>query len=398
LVDDLVAWRHVDRQLIAERVQEVGATTVKFFRAGDRRALLDSMGDVIGMLGASRKLLKGGFNGDGGEAIRIDLAVSLGNTYYGASEPLRGAVGDVDNWETKSKKQRTKEVFAALETEQKLSVAKALADFTGSFGDVVAQTEVLSASPSASMYASMCPYLTAIGSFLDTGALAVEGQKILKKKKNADAEVTEQIRLLGLTSGLFSFDKAKKKAMIKAMENDANARSIEFTKSVVDATAKIANNFGSVVGFAAERKIPYAAEAAAGLTIVEGTIKFGQKVVFSGMDWQRAKTAMVTIRQAKAGSTEAMVAVFSDSATYAKMYMALQAKTGDPFALSFIKKRGVTQDDIDGSGPLALRLIRKALLDDAGQADDIDEASSLMWNVSSAVLCAAAGLASYVGY
>jgi hypothetical protein len=390
--------------LIAERVKGVGANADKFFRAGDCSTLLDSIGDVIGMLGASRTLLEGGFE-EGDEANLIETAVGFGNMYFEASEPMLEAVDDVEDWETKSNKERTKAVFAALETEQKVSVAKALADFTGSFGDVVEQAKV--PSRSASIYVSICPYLTVIGSFLDTAALAVEGQKVLKKKKNADAEVKKQIMLLGQTSGLFSFDKAKKEAMIKAMENDANARSTEFTKSVVDATAKIANNFGSVAEFAAGGAMPFAAEAAAGLTIAEGTIKFGHKVVFSSMDWQRAKTAMVTIQQAKAGDTQAMVEVFSDSATYAKMYMAMQAKKGDPFALSFIKKRGLTQENIDASDPLALRLIRKALLDDAGQADDDDEASSLMFsvssavlgvNVSSAVLGATAGLAYYMGY
>ena len=86
-----------------------------------------------------------------------------------------------------------------------------------------------------------------------------------------------------------------------------------------------------------------------------------------GIEVKKAKDVLKKLDEARAGNRDAQKEIFRDSAVYSKMYIAMQAKNGDPMALDFLYKRGLT--DVDFNDPLCLTIIRKALMKDAGQKD-----------------------------
>src|SRR5262249_4382880 len=106
-------------------------------------------------------------------------------------------------------------------------------------------------------------------------------------------------------------------AFVNSLKNEIAARDEQMTRTVleegVDAGAGMASSIAITAGG------HYGAVAAVVITAVGKTIKYGSKIVFTNINWARAREAMAVIAEARAGNPQARVQVFQDSNLYAKM-------------------------------------------------------------------------------
>src|SRR5439155_15834036 len=70
----------------------------------------------------------------------------------------------------------------------------------------------------------------------------------------------------------------------------------------------------------------------------------------------------------------ARMQIFEDCNLYAKMYIAILVKDGNPLAKKFIEERSIEEGDLDQA--MSLKILREAMLKDAGQRDERDVADS----------------------
>ncbi|MEO1437691.1 MAG: hypothetical protein AAFV80_19285, partial [Bacteroidota bacterium] len=113
------------------------------------------------------------------------------------------------------------------------------------------------------------------------------------------------------------------------------------------------------------------APAGAALKVVAGVIKFGNKIVFTGVDEGMKAYARKLIKEARNGNRKAMMEVMSNSPRYAKMFIAMGCMEDPPhpIALEFVRQRGLTEKDLQQEH-ISAAYIRKFLLADAEESDD----------------------------
>ena len=148
----------------------------------------------------------------------------------------------------------------------------------------------------------------------------------------------------------------------------SNALSAERTKVVksgiktgtatIELGAALSNTFGGAHG----------AAAGAGLSVVAGAINLGSKVIFTGIDWGKAKKAKKMLDEARAGNMQAQVEIFEKSNFYAKMYLAILVKAESPLAKKYLVDRGIEEGDLDK--PQSLEILRDVMLEAADQVND----------------------------
>lgn len=348
LVDDLQAWRHVERELVYEKITELETEAQKFFSAENMDTLVNTIGDVGEVLGGAAPAVARGFSTT--EGVAVSTTIESSKLFLLSLVTFKDACAEAPGDIAKALKGMKKKDLATLVTE--------MTKFTASLQGVVSLGDL---TPAGKAFVDLCPILGAIGAGMELSLVAVEAVKVAKKRKVA---VDDLRTLKRLNSNLRI---RPDKAMENALGNDVSGRDLQLASNIVKTISKgvaLAGNVSTATG-------------GAGLGVTAKCIGMGNTLAFSCIDSTTAKKAMKTLDQARAGSTKAQVKIFRDSATYAKMYMAMKAKDGDKFAIQLIENRGLTQEDLDRP-EMSLRIIRQALMDDAGQKDEAGRANLAM--------------------
>ncbi len=148
---------------------------------------------------------------------------------------------------------------------------------------------------------------------------------------------------------------ALKKAEQSQKEYTARKGLEVFTESVnVTAQAVILSGVSAPAGY--------------GLSAVASGIELAGEMVFDGIDWSQAKVAKKLLDDARAGSVIAQQLLFEKCELYAKLYLAILVREGDPLGKKYIADRGITQDSLDK--PTAVWLLGEALRDAVQKEDD----------------------------
>ena len=168
-------------------------------------------------------------------------------------------------------------------------------------------------------------------------------------------------------------------AAVNVFANDKSGARTRVAKSSVEVGANATELAGAIATTAGGS---HGAAAGAALAVVAGVVKVGSKVVFAGIDWSKAKTAMEKIREAQAGNYQAQVEVFEDSNFYAKMYLAIMVKEGNPMAQKYLINQGIEEGDLQG--PTGLAILRDGMLDVAKQSNDLEADETLFGRVMGA--------------
>jgi hypothetical protein len=162
-------------------------------------------------------------------------------------------------------------------------------------------------------------------------------------------------------------------AAVNVFANDKSGAKVRVAKSGVETGANAIELSGAIATTAGGA---HGAAAGAALSITAGVIKVGSKVVFAGIDWSAANKAMKKIREAQAGNYQAQVEVFEDSNFYAKMYLAILVKDGNPMAQKYLVNQGLQEGDLEG--PTGLAILRDVLLTTAKQSNDLEVDDTLI--------------------
>jgi hypothetical protein len=211
--------------------------------------------------------------------------------------------------------------------------------------------------------------IAAVKHFLPGLSIAAAGVDLF----NATKELGKSLKMVSTTKseqkqGLALFlDGDVDEGMLGALQNELSQRKVNVGKDGVTVVTKgmalggsIANTVGGHQGAAAQ----------AGLAVVAGAITLGSKVIFSGIDWGKAKKAHKTLLQAQGGNMQAQIEIFENSGFYAKMYLAILCRDDQPLAKKFVIDRGIEEGDLDNVQ--GLKILREALLGSARQIDDMD--------------------------
>lgn len=155
-------------------------------------------------------------------------------------------------------------------------------------------------------------------------------------------------------------------ALVMALLNERDARARIVADRSVDVTAQSFIFAGAVA-----EATGVGAGVGLGLSLTGDTIKLGQKVVMSGIKWNDAKTAQQLLFEAQAGNPQARQQILANSSYYAKMYIAILAREGNPLCVEICVKRGITERDLKNE-VIALDILQKALMKHSEQTDDIN--------------------------
>lgn len=162
-------------------------------------------------------------------------------------------------------------------------------------------------------------------------------------------------------------------AMINAMTNAMGAESTKVAKNSINVATKGMRLGGSIASTAGGH---YGVAASAGITVLASGVDGTSRVIFSGIDWGKARKAKKLVEEAQAGNMEAQVEIFEKSGFYAKMLLAISVKEGGALAKKYVVDRGLEEGDLDK--PQSLEILRDAMLDHAEQKNDQEIEDNLL--------------------
>lgn len=188
------------------------------------------------------------------------------------------------------------------------------------------------------------------------------------------AELAKQSVMLGvaMSSAEDSIDRVARGeledgfALTYALQNEQKARGMAIGKATVKTVTAGITLTGAAVEVGGGH---FGIAAKYGLMVTGKVITYGSSIVFSGIEWGQANSAKELIAQARAGNPVARITLFKDSATYAKLYIAILAREGDKTAVEFVEKNGIDETTIANKAN-AIWILEKALRDDSGQKAD----------------------------
>lgn len=368
LVEDLQAWRHVEREFIWEKVNDVEKDLAKSadgmldkvdtekkggFGSQDVKAILGTIGDVTALLGASGTVAKA-FSKVELKSINLFLKEAKHSANIVAKVKQRS-----QKVNKKGKTEKTDPMKNLKPAEKALIVAQ-IADLVSAFGKI---SQIANVSPAGKAFVEqVCPALSIFG-------YATETVVFTKAAIDSDKARKQVVKELENIKGL------KKKALQAAFENEKSKRNQDLAHKSVHAIGRATITGGAIASVVG----PTGAIASVPIKFVGKSIEVGNKIVMAGIDWKKAKKAQKTKKEARAGSYPARRKIFKDSNSYAKMFIAMAAKKGDEDAKNFIVSRGLT--DVDFSDPMSAKIVREALLKKSGQVDD-EENESFFHNLA----------------
>ncbi|HVJ51043.1 MAG TPA: hypothetical protein VM689_01185 [Aliidongia sp.] len=160
-------------------------------------------------------------------------------------------------------------------------------------------------------------------------------------------------------------------AFLNALENELSGRHKQITKDSIEVTTSGMELGGSIAEVAGGH---YGMAASAVIKVTAKGISFGTKIVFTNIDWAEANRAKALLKEAQAGNPIARMEIFQASNLYAKMYVCVLCKEGNPLAQKFVGQRGLTEGDLNTA--MSMKILREALMESADQKDENDIADS----------------------
>lgn len=344
LVYDLQAWRHTERALLHEKVKDIKLKAEEILLAEDNiDEIISKTEDILLILEASSESVSSALSGTAAAAT-IASITSL-NTLVGAYGSLKQALAENNG--------SMKKALQSLEREDFAQIVEGVLSLTASLQSVVANS---SNSAAALNFVSVVPLLGAMSSGIHTGLLAKATIDIAKKRKETKKMAKRHASMV--KEHLVEADEA----LTSALQNEIHGRSLQLAKQTIATVAGGVATVSSVLNAAGGSGVA--------IQFTSKGLEYGNKVAFALIKKKEADTAMETLADARAGSVKAQKKIFKDCAMYAKIYIYIKAKAGDSFCTELIKQRGITDDDLDK--PMALLIVQKALLDDAGQVDEAE--------------------------
>jgi hypothetical protein len=156
-------------------------------------------------------------------------------------------------------------------------------------------------------------------------------------------------------------------AFLKALDNESNGRNKQIVQDGVEVFAAGSDLAGSAAGSFGGH---YGLAAQGVLKVTSTAVTMGSKVIFTNINWGEAKKAKAMLLEAQAGNPVARMEIFKNSNLYAKMYICVLCKEGNPLAKKFVVQRGIEEEDLDGA--MSLKVLREAMLESADQKDEND--------------------------
>ncbi|MFO0901554.1 MAG: hypothetical protein U0939_01060 [Pirellulales bacterium] len=360
-VKEVQAWRAIERQRRDAVVKELFKEAQKDKKKeegeeGEEESTVMKIDGAIGKLTTVTGAIAGGkdqfsYIGIGSEDAE-KIAAVLGKITM-ALEGLRSAAPGVDFAMEFSE-------FQERNTAEKVEkVAEAVAEFGERVENALSAAENI--SEAAKEFAEKF-----IGPVVIASGIAKFVQGCAKMKNIADSMKNTANLIDRAEIEMVLGDREDGGALVRSMENSRTDQKVKLAKvaiETVDATLQIAE--GSV-DTAGQTTAKY------GIMAVRKVITLGAAVAFADVNFRRARQAMHTLNDARAGSMVAQVQIFEDSTYYAMSYISYLVEQGDPIADSFAR-RSVTDADVkqkDYSTSVLAELMQKA----AGKFD-VDQGS-----------------------
>ena len=343
IVVELQAWRKVEYDLMAERV-----SNTKVVKKGKLGFVLTAE-EIFGLAGDIGDI----FGDDIGDMPEIEHAFQIcdGLSKLSAIGSQFSEARMNQNDEVAMNSLSTTHVVAFLASAGGVATAIGKMDEIG----------IQESSASGAWLVEKAPILGAVSSSVDAFVSVVHTHELYKELKVSKEELKK-------IETAFYIGKSRDRALVNCFHNERDAKNRQTIKAAIESGAEVLGAAGNIV--------EAAGPAALAIKTVGAGIKYGNKIVFKGIDWNNAKHAKQVLDMAKAGNRLARVQVFKASAFYAKMYIAVAAKDGEKFALAFIENRGATSFDF--TRPMALKILRDYLMNKAEQSDDVDISRPVM--------------------
>ncbi len=401
-IRSLQAWRKVERELAEERVKAMfdkkGPGGIKEF-LGDVKGSLDFAMDTLGFVGLATDL--GGFKQNIGDTGKIDpetgekiFRATAGEAFVPCA--WRGAPGEVEataafigvlqgGWGFgedvyKAFKDDTIDELVAdrddldglpdriAQANNKLAgelLDAGQGNLTKVGGGIGLANNIgwgMAALDKATIFNDYIPVLCVVAAGIDlTNSLINFGRAMSMRGKTSS--MLDEAKIDSITG------KSKDGgALVKAIKNEMGARTRQISKTGVEVTGKTLTLAGEITLTATEGT-GVGAGVGLGLKVAGKSVEYGNKIVFAGIDWGIARNAKELIFQAQAGNPIARMQIMEDSGLYAKMYICMLAKEGNPMATKFIVQRGITESDLRKPS-MALSVLREAMLAHAEQKDE----------------------------
>lgn len=193
------------------------------------------------------------------------------------------------------------------------------------------------------------------------------GMEVRDLVRTTSLKSTTSAELIGMAN-LESRGQRIDKGMENALWNEVDARALQQKKQAVN----IAAHTVAAAGYAADF-----GGVGTPIKAVGKCIEYGGRVVFANIDFNNIQTAKKTIEAARAGSVPAQLEVMRNSALYAKSYIAIKALETPPdrVAMEFIVRRGYSEADLEKED-VTVQILAQAMMDHADQSDETQAGDS----------------------
>lgn len=222
--------------------------------------------------------------------------------------------------------------------------------------------------PSHPLIDSMPSVVPGLGIASTSILLAMKGKQAVEaySKHSADVGLVDEIENDEDTANDLAFQGAMKNRAERSRQQKVVA-----TSDAVGAAGALTAQVGVATGSAAAA-VGWMIEAGA------GAVSAGLKLYYKK---DNAKKAKQTLERAKQGSRRAMMDIFQNSATYSTQLMLKRATEGNSAAIRFCESRGLSKGALV-DGQMGKGILRKMLLEDAGQNQEVQGGVSLrdMWD------------------
>lgn len=370
-IENLQAWRKVERELAEERVQALFEKDG--FTLGDAAGCLSFAKDIYGNLGLSSGL-HGAATGANDTAgwMAVPAVASLIEGYIGQVQSGFGVGEDA------AKAMETLD-YSGMKAERLSDLWDNAANTTKGFISAVTNVKnVPGIPPKSDFVTEVIPVLSAIAAGIDLSiALNALRKSITMRVKTG--RMIDEAEL-----EYFSGEMRDGGAMVKAIKNERDARNRQVAKKGTDVASKSVILGGEATkaavgaGWGTEQAVGH------GLVVAGKAIEYGGKIVFAGIDWGVAEQAKKLIKEAQAGNPIARMEIMENSGLYAKMYIAILAKDGNKLAIKFIDQRGYDERSVMKPA-VSLQILREAMLAHADQRDETQVHDSLALELSESV-------------
>lgn len=370
-IENLQAWRKVERELAEERVQALFAEDK--FTFGDAVECFSFAKEMFGNLGMSSDMDAAAQGVEGAKGwMDVPQVASLVEGYisevqggFGFGKEAAEAMGSLD--------------YSSLDAEDLFGLYDKAASITNTFIGAVTNIKNVPGIPAAGEFAKeVVPVLSAIAAGIDL-SVAINALRKSITMRVKTGRMIDQAEL-----DYFSGDMRDGGAMVKAIKNERDARNRQVAKKGTDVASKSVILGGEATKAAVGAGWGTEQAVGQGLVIAGKAIEYGGKIVFAGIDWGVAEQAKKLIKEAQAGNPIARMEIMENSGLYAKMYIAILAKDGNKLALKFIDQRGYDERSVMKPA-VSLQILREAMLAHADQRDETQVHDSLALELSESV-------------